>query len=280
MSRNRDVKYDPGRTPFDRSARQYNGNNALCLAVMANLSYELPDAIERAVTGWGFRRFDFFRKGGTEAFVAGDSEKVIVAFRGTQPTKVEDLATDVKIRMVAGPGGRVHRGFLGGCNRVWPALRQSIESFQGAARRRSLWLTGHSLGAALATVAAAKLRFEGGSLPVRGLYTFGQPRTGNQELADSFAADRTLFTVRFMNNNDIVTRLPPPPRYAHIGRYVYFTARGDARTEMGALGWIFDRLQGRIADFGELGTDGLKDHDMSRYVRLVRKHLHTDLTWS
>lgn len=79
---------------------------------------------------------------------------------------------------------------------------------------RPLWLTGHSLGAALATVAA--YRFMSIGVPVQGLITFGSPRVGTQiftgyMLRRFIRAGSRLNVIRFQNNNDGVTRIPSMP---------------------------------------------------------------------
>ena len=276
----RDYQYDPGTNPFASHTTAYNGNNALCLAAMANLAYEPKATIENQVGAWGFERFDFFEAGGSEVFIAGADEKIIVAFRGTQPKQLVDWLTDVDIVLVDGPGGRVHNGFFQGVARVWPSLRQRITDFQdNAERAQSLWFTGHSLGAALATVAVARLRFEEDK-PVYGLYTFGQPRTGNQRFANFTNMDRMTGAYRFVNNNDIVTRVPPRSLdYRHVGKMIYFTSGGRVETDIGFWMQFLDRVRGRMDDLGELGPDGIRDHDMSTYVGLVRKHAKAKLKW-
>jgi hypothetical protein len=68
-------------------------------------------------------------------------------------------------------------------------------------------LTGHSLGAALATLSAGRY----GS--VQGVYTFGSPRVGDEVFKKNF--DVKIF--RIVNNDDIVSQLPPRGKYLHVG---------------------------------------------------------------
>ena len=82
--------------------------------------------------------------------MAGNAEMIIIAFRGTEPTTLQDWMTDLKIRRKTGPYGKVHRGFLKGFQVVWPEIRSVIKNWQTQAQ--SLWLTGHSLGGALANL--------------------------------------------------------------------------------------------------------------------------------
>ena len=281
MSEQRDYQYDPGDHPFASHTTAYNGNNALCLAAMANLAYEPEATIQTNIQKWRFEKFDFFEARGSEVFVAGDDEKIIVSFRGTEPDRLRDWLTDVDIALVNGLGGRVHNGFYEGVARIWPGLRERITAFQdNTDRPQALWFTGHSLSAALATIAVAKLRFEEDK-PVYGLYTFGHPRTGDQDFARSSNSDTMTGTYRFVNNNEVVTRVPPRAlNYRHVGKMIYFTSEKTMETDIGFWAQFLDRVKGRIDDLGELGPDGISDHDMSTYVGLVRMHAKSTPKWS
>ena len=274
MTEPRDLEPDASIENFESHTTRYNGNNALCLAVMANLAYEKKCVIEPQIADWGFPNFEFFDVKGTQAFIAGDNEKIIVSFRGTEPKYLEDLLTDVRFALVDGPGGQVHAGFNQSVALVWESLRDHITKFQDNAERpQALWFTGHSLGAALATIAVARLRHDEDK-PVYGLYTFGHPRTGDQQFADHVNRDSMTRTYRFVNNNDVVTRVPfRSMRYRHVGKLIYFTKEGDAETDIDFWAKLLDRAHGRFEDVGKLGTDGLGDHDMSNYVGLVRKNV-------
>jgi len=82
--------------------------------------------------------------------MAENAEMIIIALRGTEPTTLQGWMTDVKIRRKTGSYGKVHRGFLKGFQVVWPEIRSVINEWQTQAQ--SLWLTGHSLDGALATL--------------------------------------------------------------------------------------------------------------------------------
>lgn len=94
-------------------------------------------------------------------------------------------------------------------------------------KNRKLFISGHSLGAALATIAAARLAFLDNHIHISAVYTIGSPRVFGTEVADIFDATVNHGTkmkdkyFRFRNNNDIVPRVPPLP-YKHVGREIYF----------------------------------------------------------
>ena len=71
-----------------------------------------------------------------------------------------------------------------------------------------------------------------------------------------------------MNNNDIVTRVPPA--YKHIGSLRHFTAGGKMLTEPSTWRVEMDRIWGRIRF---RAADGIRDHNMDDYIRLIEGQL-------
>jgi len=185
----------------------------------------------------------------------------MVAFRGTQPDEIRDLATNLQANQVSWPeaGGRVHAGFA--CAAL-PEVRKWVEG--KAARRSALILTGHSLGAALATLAAAVLA------PTL-LVTLGSPRVGN---ADFVAALTGANIVRLVDGCDDVTQLPPMfSLYAHVGPTRYISA-GERMDNPDVTFIETDRLQGRaryVIDHawkhGAVLLRDLADHAPINYAR-------------
>ena len=149
---------------------------------------------------------------------------VLLSFRGTEK-KISDWITDLTLTSHdSGPGGygKVHRGFYKGFDVV---RSQVVELLIGAkADRKRLWITGHSLGAALAAIAGAEL-FE--QFPATGFYTYGQPKLG-RDLLDRFYREKFPGQyIRFRNNDDIVTRIPP--HFKHVGDLFWFDRMGELK---------------------------------------------------
>ena len=76
--------------------------------------------------------------------MAGNAEMIIIAFRGTEPTTLQDWMTDLKIRRKTGPYGKVHRGFLKGFQVVWPEIRSVINELANTGSI-PLMVLGHSM---------------------------------------------------------------------------------------------------------------------------------------
>lgn len=137
---------------------------------------------------------------GTYAFAAlRDSDNLaLLAFRGSQPDDVTDLGNDVSAVPVPWEfgAGQVHAGFASAYASIHTPIGQWLTT---AGRNRRLVFTGHSLGAALATLAAAAYRPDL-------LVTLGGPHVGNARFCAALA---DVATTRLVNCCDIVTRLPP-----------------------------------------------------------------------
>jgi triacylglycerol lipase len=245
--------------------------NALAMAWAAELAYDEESRIrETAIGHWGCDGFRFFARKGTQGFVASNQRAVVVAFRGTEPDRREDWITDLQLDLAKGPlGGRVHAGFQRGLNAVWKDVDRTIQELRDH-KAKSLWFTGHSLGAALATLAVARLVEL--DRPVYGLYTFGSPRVGDRKFSRNFNFEYRPRAFRFVNNNDTVTRIPPRSAgYSHVGTFRYLTEQGELEDDMGWWYQFLDRVSGRLEDFHQWGTDGLKDHSISRYRACLEK---------
>ena len=254
---------------FHAMTTRYDPLNALALGRVAKLVYQGAAGIEAQARAWSLQSQFFSSKphpllGDTQAAILGDADKVIVAFRGTEPTNLKDWMTDAMIALVPGPAGMVHKGFLNALNLVYPGMREAVDRFQ--AQGQSLWVTGHSLGAALATLFVAKLRFEEDK-PVFGCYTYGQPRTGDRTFARSFDADFKSLLFRFVNNNDVVPRVPPRAGiYSHVGTFLYFDVEKKLRADEAFWFRLLDNVKGAKEDFLRPGPDAIKDHSMTEYL--------------
>lgn len=121
-------------------------------------------------------------------------------------------------------------------------------------------------------LAPATTRFEEDK-PVYGLYTYGQPRTGDRTFARAFDADSRDLTFRFVNNSDVVPRVPPRAGlYSHVGTFLYFDEHRTLRSDPGFWFRRLDELKSAVDDFRNLDPGAIKGHAMDEYlVGLARK---------
>tara|TARA_R110002049_G_scaffold27321_2_gene94007 strand:+ start:74971 stop:75885 length:915 start_codon:yes stop_codon:yes gene_type:complete len=158
----------------------------------------------------------------TQAYVGENDDCIVVAFRGSQsPTSLDGvkdwLLTNARNFLVipsgrigtdfaaAGVGARFHRGFLEALDEIWAPLYASVDQ-RFAASERPVWVTGHSLGGALALLFAWRLHQN--FIPVHQVCTFGAPMIGNQAAAAAFAREFPSKVFRYVDAGDLVPRLP------------------------------------------------------------------------
>jgi pimeloyl-ACP methyl ester carboxylesterase len=147
----------------------------------------------------------------------------ILAFRGTQSGG--SILQDLKVIQRRTPEGRLHAGFADGYADIHSPVVSRLRRFSA----RRVWLTGHSLGGALAVVGANRLEEAG--FGVAGVVTFGQPMVAMPDLARVLGRRFRGRYVAFVNGSDPVPRAVLP--YVHFGRCVRLA--GDALTR-------FDRV--------------------------------------
>src|SRR5208282_73814 len=100
----------------------------------------------------------------------------------------------------AGVGARFHRGFLEALEMVWGPLSAMVDQALKA-KDRPLWVTGHSLGGALALLAA--WRFQRNFLPVCEVVTFGGPMIGNETASKAFEQEFPGKIFRYVDIEDV-----------------------------------------------------------------------------
>lgn len=194
---------------------------AIC-AELSRLAYirfeqgDLPKLVAALARG-GFGPPQPFADGARDAQgfgTVGPDGTFYLAYRGTQPDKIKDIASDAHFWLTewAGPG-RVHSGFLD----AEQSLAQQVDAWLGGRGAARLVITGHSLGAAMATITAARLG-------AGDLVTIGSPRVGDSVFRDSFAG-RTV--RRYVDCCDLVTKVPLAISYCHLAGEEYIERGGN-----------------------------------------------------
>lgn len=272
--------------PFDPTTRSFSLTNALGSALAAQLAYADPDDADRALRNdWGFDDVKHYAsppgtRYDTQAFLALRSDLLLVAFRGTELHNIKDWLTDADLVLTSTDLGNVHTGFWQALGSVWPAMLENIQ----AGGARSLWFTGHSLGAALSTLAVASCRAAGVS--VAGHYNFGSPRVGDSSFTDFYNEGYADLTFRFVNNNDIVPRIPPRElTYQHVNSPKYLDSHCNLVSDMRILDLLLDSFEGSIPGLRKLCEelahsqaqqlqlpDLFKDHLIPNYIACLKKN--------
>jgi triacylglycerol lipase len=261
----------------------YSDRTALAFGLLSQLASESEQRIFDQTRAWHLPQCRFFSRAGTRAVVAANEWGILVAFCGTEPV-LEDWLADVDVPKVPGPRGQVHRGFLSALDVIWSDVVDAIQAFRSG--DQGIWLTGHSLGAALAVLATARLEF-GSDVRTSGLYTFGSPRVGDTRFQRFAEAQFGQRNFRFANHGDMVTRVPFEwMGYDHVGQVRYFDADGNLHEDASA--WFEFTVQQPVGDLfqetlaGDLAgkkkassrLQGILDtyrgcHSIDRYVELL-----------
>ncbi|RDX93601.1 Feruloyl esterase A, partial [Mucuna pruriens] len=258
------------RVDLDESIKEKDAKYKAFISMMASkLSYENEEFVGNAVRNhWdmeflGLHSFwnDYQELESTRAIIVQDRKSkpnlIVVAFRGTEPFEAVQWRTDVDISWYELPNvGRIHGGFMKALGlqkkNGWPKEIDQSSSSGGPEHRYAYYsireklrgmlkekedakfiLTGHSLGGALAILFAAVLTLHEEAWlldKLEGVYTFGQPRVGDNQFGEFMKDKLRKYDVRYMRYvycNDVVPRIPYDDKtlfFKHFGPCLYFNS--------------------------------------------------------
>ena len=185
------------------------------LVGLARRAYARP---EPAVpVSWQPRRVDVFATPAFSGFAASDEQAAYLVFRGTElhldsadtyQHSLQAWLANLDFAQVAEGDGMVHRGYARELDSLAGLLTEMARDH--AAGGKPLYVTGHSAGGALATLAARRLHESG--TPVRAAVVFSAPRVGDRR----FAASYPLPLLRIEHRHDLIPHLPLPPSLAKL----------------------------------------------------------------
>lgn len=235
-------KFTPSIMSDERSFDElWNSKRAWVLSNLSHIAYFRKKDVTAYMQNLGAKHTAFYSNEGAQAFLSTWDDKAVLVFRGTQlmehlPKKYEhlnflqklfihariripinifklpifnnDVIADLQFchaRLTRKKGVKVHSGFLAETKKLWKGVIKDIRGIEG---KLPLWVTGHSLGGAMATITAMKY-------PVEEVITFGEPRVG-RKIQKVISNDSH---TRYVNGKDIVTKVPPTlfSYYIHHG---------------------------------------------------------------
>jgi hypothetical protein len=288
---------EPLRTTWDSEAYA-DWPVAELLASMSETSYLPPVDAEPRYRTLGFGQVMPVVDGSMIGYVTSVDDVTVVVFRGTDNDI--DWIVNLAIGSIQTPKGAIHRGFYN----AYRPLKPQIVKLVKAAQPKHLWITGHSLGGALAVVCAYDL-IENEGLQLDGVITFGQPMVARPQLATYLDSVLLGRFAHYVNGHDIVARVPPT--FTHFGSLVWFTDNGVKRSKPKRMAFgsaetdeppkadaeeiaplseqEFEELKARLlserADSTKL-PDGttvykgssplIQDHSMQLYLDKIREH--------
>lgn len=232
---------------------------SLLFAEVSMISYLSIEQCNIAAGKLGFTDGKFFNVEGAQAYWFQNKYDSVVVCRGTEASDWRDIKADVNaLTALAETVGKVHRGFKSEVDLIWPHIEKALE-----VNKAPLWFCGHSLGGAMAKICAGRCMLSYIKSEPDGLYTYGSPRVGCKRYVNHVKLDHYY---RWVNNNDIVTRVPPVwLGYRHSGEEKYLDRNGNLRE---TKGWrrFSDRLQGFLGGLKKGKIDQLSDHSALAYI--------------
>ncbi|WP_110113574.1 lipase family protein [Bacillus sp. CGMCC 1.16541] len=212
-------------------------------------------SLVKAFKGKAFGKREWF------GFIIESENEVVIAFRGTQ-SDLDWLADASAFQLpfpYASSCGYVHGGFLA----IYHSLRSEVfNAYRSLSSSKPLYITGHSLGGALATLHALDVSVNGPFQQVT-MYNYGSPRVGDPTFVTSYCL-HVRESKRFANTEDVVTEVPPPVfRYPFTSKTWYYEHVPAAISFTIQTGSITNN---HMAEMYETGINSLADNPcLSRY---------------
>ena len=196
----------------------------------------------------------YYDNNGAEAYVAWNSKQITIAFRGTEPTEFSDIKADLNALHFHG----YHKGFYTEYLKNADTILEQVFSLLKR-KERPVYVCGHSLGGAIATVFS-----DINDDLVEEVYTYGAPRALTWRRAKEYKVKH----IRYRNNNDVVPTVPFWfMGFQHVGECCYINFYGNVR-KLTPWQKFKDQWRGRWASLKSgMPFDGIADHNIGDYIR-------------
>jgi len=235
-------------------------------AKISSLAYKDIKDVEETFAQMGFLA-SFFDVNGSQAYLLKNENDLVIVCRGTEPTEFADIESDLAaIPVPSSTGiGKLHLGFKASVDNIWPTLHELANDY---GKTRTVWCTGHSLGAAMATIVAYRLQRSDDTPNPQALFTYGSPRVGNKAYIKGIEATGLLH-FRFVNNADIVARVPLWPFY-HLAGAMYINHYGNLRT-LTFKQSCKDVWRGFLVGLKKRDINFFSNHSITRYAERLER---------
>jgi pimeloyl-ACP methyl ester carboxylesterase len=200
------------------------GNSSVWLSSIAYCPPEtyLTRAYVGAATGFVPTAHIQWAKDTTEGFVGymKSQSLIYIAFRGSET--IQNWVDNLDVLTTGYPACdscEVHKGFNDVERAAFPQVLAAVQSLRAQFPSYGIVVTGHSLGAAIATLTALDL-MQNGFSDVSTIH-FGSPRVGNTAFADYATAKFGSDSARNTHHKDMVVHSPMHERFTHHAREYY-----------------------------------------------------------
>lgn len=240
---------------FNYNAKQFDLTNAWWMAELSRLCYSTNKNLVRYIlTCHGFHDVYFINDKDIELFITYNEKGVFIIFRGTELVLIS--LRDILISLISFPKGidEVGRAHYGYYKSVQAVSQKIVDILSEILEDRSLWIGGHSLGGALATVCGVKFI-------ANGIYTFGSPKVGNKDFVENIKSPH----YRLYNRQDMIPHYPFfSPFYSHLDKNSFYV--NDEEVEKEPSFGFFKKLKKSKGDkILEYFMSFLMDHSIFRY---------------
>ncbi|MEM8796062.1 MAG: S8 family serine peptidase, partial [Pseudomonadota bacterium] len=281
----------------------FNWQTMLSLALASKHSYKDKRDFQRVIqSGWNVEITAAVNIADTQGYLLESDHIALLVYRGTE--SIGDWLINFDILDEDGAFGEVHSGFREAFLSTQSVIVPKLQAASSAGKM--IWLTGHSLGGAIALNAAIETF---GSVTLSGLATFGQPRIARSATARRINQSIGASYFRFVNGDDVVPRVPKT--YFHAGQLFQFDGKGnleESAAESTVEGempegrppledWELENLraelkaikadmsdiediEGGLGDFFTSSIEGLfpsiSDHMIDRYIEAIKRFAPRD----
>lgn len=245
----------------------FNQQTAIKAATFSILAYKEEDDFI-IPEGYTLIREIIDKKTDTRGIILRNENDVILSFRGTASFK--NVLTDIKIFKIIYPKRilwlwkyKSHKGFAEAYIAIRDELKKALR--ENIKKDDEVLITGHSLGGALATIAALDFKRSLKFKNELAVYTFGSPKIGNNNFVKVYNK-KVKNSFRIVNDEDIVPQAPPG-RFDHVDTYVLI----DEGKKLIINPGFFEKLEKRFEGTGGVLTGkSLKAHSSEGYLEFMK----------
>ncbi len=267
---------------LDLQSTEYSLAHAYWLGKAARLAYDDESDIQAETTGWGFDHFQFFYSkhqlpfplDDTQVYVVSSDHMIIVAFRGTEPSKIYDWLSDANTPGISRSGAQGS-----GSSRLPPGTCVHLLRKSGTRSHNSARTTRPCGSPDTASAAHWPCSQPPECISrIQNCWRTESTRSASHARAIAYLRVRTTRLSNPASSDSSTTmtsshKCLPSPVYHHVNTMMYFDASGKLHEKTSFASTLLDRFEGFTADMFAPGTDGIRDHSMDRYLENLAKNL-------
>jgi hypothetical protein len=241
--------------PMTRLA--YSDRCAALLAEMSKIAYSSTVSTDLKNLGFDLINPYTCDKNENFSYLATNGKYAVLAFKGTVPSESQTVKTDLDFKFVKTNYGKFHEGFLTTFEEMQPQIEKDL-----AQLKMPIFITGHSLGGALALVATIFLKDQE---YLSAAYTYGCPKIGNEQFANCLLK---VPVYRIVHRADMVPSVPLwIMGYKSYGDLRYLSDDGKMCEGSEA---VFKRLGASLNPLNFFSW--IPDHSIDQYIRILKAY--------